>query len=206
MTDPVALAGEIVIASGNQGKLAEFRRLLGHLPLTLRLQSEMNVVPAEETGLSFVENAILKARAASAQTGLPALADDSGLEVDALRGAPGVRSARYAGVDGPGADTANKARLLEAMAEVTDDRRQARFHCVLVFLRHAEDPVPVIAQGAWEGQILREEQGDRGFGYDPLFFVPTHGVSAAELDPKEKNAISHRGLATARLLPLLGLH
>jgi XTP/dITP diphosphohydrolase len=200
------LEGELVIASGNSGKLREFARLLGHLPLQLRLQSELNVVPAEETGLTFVENAILKARAASAQTGLSALADDSGLEVDALRGAPGVRSARYAGEDGPNADAANKARLLKDMATVADGQRQARFHCVLVLLRHAEDPVPVIAQGSWEGLILHREQGEGGFGYDPLFYVPTHRMSAAELDSGEKNAISHRGLATAQLLSLLGNH
>ncbi|EAQ97672.2 non-canonical purine NTP pyrophosphatase, RdgB/HAM1 family [Congregibacter litoralis KT71] len=191
-----------MVASGNQGKVAELARLFGHLPVNLRPQSEFSVVPAEETGLTFVENAILKARAVAAQTGLPALADDSGLAVDALRGAPGVRSARYAeGRDGD--DEANKSKLLQAMADTPDHARQARFHCVLVLLRHPEDPIPLIAQGRWEGVILREAQGEGGFGYDPLFYVPSHGLSAAELDAAEKNAISHRGVAAARMLALL---
>ncbi|WP_008293451.1 RdgB/HAM1 family non-canonical purine NTP pyrophosphatase [Congregibacter litoralis] len=199
---PSWLSGDIVVASGNQGKVAELARLFGHLPVNLRPQSEFSVVPAEETGLTFVENAILKARAVAAQTGLPALADDSGLAVDALRGAPGVRSARYAeGRDGD--DEANKSKLLQAMADTPDHARQARFHCVLVLLRHPEDPIPLIAQGRWEGVILREAQGEGGFGYDPLFYVPSHGLSAAELDAAEKNAISHRGVAAARMLALL---
>lgn len=198
-----SLAGDIVVASGNQGKVAELARLFSQLPVNLRPQSDFSVVPAEETGLTFVENAILKARAVAAQTGLPALADDSGLEVDALLGAPGVRSARYAeGSDGD--DEANKRKLLDSMTDVPDGARQARFHCVLVFLRHPDDPVPLIAQGRWEGEILRQPQGNGGFGYDPLFFVPSHGVSAAELDPKIKNAISHRGFAAADMLSLLG--
>ncbi|EED31912.1 non-canonical purine NTP pyrophosphatase, rdgB/HAM1 family [gamma proteobacterium NOR5-3] len=211
MTDAIAtrpgltLSGDIVVATGNQGKVAELARLFAQLPVNLRPQSQFSVIPAEETGLTFVENAILKARAVAAQTGLPALADDSGLEVDALRGAPGVHSARYAeGSDGD--DEANKSKLINAMADVPDDARQARFHCVLVLLRHPRDPVPLIAQGRWEGTILRSPQGDGGFGYDPLFFVPSHGVSAAELEPAQKNAISHRGLAAADMLALLGRH
>jgi XTP/dITP diphosphohydrolase len=209
------LSGDIVVASGNQGKVAELARLFGHLPVNLRPQSEFTVTPAEETGLTFVENAILKARAVAAQTGLPALADDSGLEVDALLGAPGVRSARYAhdgddGTEGAGVsnsdDEANKRKLLRAMADVPDNARQARFHCVLVLLRHPEDPVPLIAQGRWEGVILREPQGSGGFGYDPLFFVPSQGMSAAQLDSATKNAISHRGFAAADMLALLGQH
>lgn len=196
-------SGDIVVASGNQGKVAELARLFGQLPVNLRPQSEFSVIPAEETGLTFVENAILKARAVSEQTGLPALSDDSGLEVDALNGAPGVRSARYAeGSDGD--DEANKSKLILAMKDVPDGARAARFHCVLVLLKHPEDPVPLIAQGRWEGLILREPHGDGGFGYDPLFFVPSHGVSAAQLESAEKNAISHRGLAAAEMLALLG--
>ncbi|MDP5054150.1 MAG: RdgB/HAM1 family non-canonical purine NTP pyrophosphatase [Congregibacter sp.] len=201
------LSGDIVVASGNQGKVAELARLFGHLPVTLRPQSEFTVTPAEETGLTFVENAILKARAVAAQTGLPALADDSGLEVDALFGAPGVRSARYAQESGSdGDDEANKRKLLQAMADVPDAARQARFHCVLVLLKHPDDPVPLIAQGRWEGMILREPRGRGGFGYDPLFFVPSQGMSAAQLDSAVKNAISHRGLAAADMLALLGPH
>lgn len=201
MLKPVLIpAGKIVVATGNPGKVAEFQRLLAELPLELKLQSDLGVVPAEETGETFVENAILKARAAAEQTGLPALADDSGLEVDALKGLPGVRSARYAE---SGRDTDNKAKLLQAMEAVIDTERSARFHCVLVLLRHAQDPVPLIAQGSWEGQILRQPQGDGGFGYDPLFWVPTHGLSAAELPPAEKNAISHRGIAVQKLRSLL---
>jgi len=199
--DPRGLpASEIVVASGNRGKVEELARLLGHLPLTLRAMSDFEVTPAEETGLTFVENAILKARAVAAQTGLPALADDSGLEVDALNGAPGVRSARYAR---EGTDVANKAKLLSAMEQVPDGARSARFHCVLVLLRHPADPVPLIAQGQWEGHILRAPQGEGGFGYDPLFYVPQQGMSAAELDASLKNAISHRGLAAAALIRLL---
>lgn len=194
------IAGDVVVASGNMGKVAELGRLFAPLNITLRLQSDFAVVPAEETGLTFVENAILKARAASAQTGLPALADDSGLEVDALDGAPGVRSARYAG----SGDTANNnAKLLEALHGVPDERRQARFHCVLVLLRHADDPVPLLAQGTWEGRILAAPRGGGGFGYDPLFWVPGHDASAAELDAEVKNRISHRGLAAAKMLTLL---
>jgi len=199
----LALSGDVVVATGNQGKVTELARLFAALSVNLRPQSEFSVTPAEETGSTFVENAILKARAVCEQTGLPALADDSGLEVDALLGAPGVHSARYAqGRDGD--DEANKSKLLEAMARVPDGSRQARFHCVLILLRHANDPVPLIAQGRWEGTILREPQGEGGFGYDPLFFVPSHGVSAAELDPAKKNAISHRGKAAADMLALLG--
>lgn len=194
------LSGDVVMATGNRGKVAELSRIFAALPITLRPQSEFAVVEADETGLCFVENAILKARAAAEQTGLPALADDSGLEVDALGGLPGVRSARYAS---SGGDEGNKTKLLDAMADVPDGQRQARFHCVLALLRHAEDPVPIIAQGCWEGEILRAPRGEGGFGYDPLFFLPEQGVSAAELAPELKNTISHRALASARLLALL---
>ncbi|MFK7829985.1 MAG: RdgB/HAM1 family non-canonical purine NTP pyrophosphatase [Congregibacter sp.] len=195
--------GDLVVATGNAGKLAEFQRLLAPLPFNLRRQSEFDVIPAQETGLSFVENAILKARAATQQTGLPALADDSGLEVDALHGAPGVRSARYAD---SGLDEDNNSKLLEALKSTPEQTRSARFHCVLVVLRHPDDPVPLIAAGSWEGLILSAPRGDAGFGYDPLFFVPSHGVSAAELDPAQKNALSHRGIAVRRLLAQLQTH
>ncbi len=208
MINSPSLRGEVVVASGNAGKLAELRRLLADLPITLRLQSEFAVVQPEETGLTFVENALIKARAACEQTGLPAIADDSGLEVDSLHGAPGVRSARFAedkgqAFPGQGPDSANRSCLREAMAGVDDHERRARFHCVLAFLRHAQDPVPIIAQGSWEGTILRQEQGDGGFGYDPLFWVPSHGMSAAELEPEVKNAISHRAMAVQQFQRLL---
>lgn len=197
------LSGDLVVASGNAGKVAELARLFAQLPVTLRPMSEFDVEPAQETGLTFIENAILKARAVASQTGLPALADDSGLEVDALNGAPGVHSARYAEAGG---DEANKAKLLDKLADVPEHLRQARFHCVLVMLRYADDPVPLIAQGTWEGAILRNPKGTGGFGYDPLFFVTSHGVSAADLAPTEKNAISHRGVAAAQLLAQLSQH
>lgn len=194
------LSGELVVATGNAGKVAELKTIFADLPLTLRLQSEFSVTPAEETGLTFVENAILKARAVAAQTGLPALADDSGLAVDALGGAPGIYSARYAG---GGGDSANNRKLLEAMSAVEDGQRGARFVCTLVLLRHAEDPVPLIAQGSWEGTILSAPRGKGGFGYDPLFLDPELGLSAAELAREEKNRRSHRARAAQQLLQQL---
>lgn len=198
------LSGDVVMATGNAGKVAELNRLFGDRAFRLRPQSEFSVIEAEETGLCFVENAILKARAAAQQTGLPALADDSGLEVDALNGAPGVHSARYAGSSGGNASsTANNAKLLETMAGIPDGQRQARFHCVLVLLLHASDPMPLIAHGTWEGEILRAPRGVGGFGYDPLFFLPEYGLSVAELDPTLKNTVSHRGLAAQQLLARL---
>lgn len=191
----------IVLASGNRGKVREFNELLAGLDLEVVPQSEFNVPEAEETGLSFVENAILKARNAAQHAGLPAIADDSGLEVDALKGAPGIYSARYAG---PGAsDQQNLEKLLAALADVPDTERTARFQCVIVFLRHALDPTPIICQGTWEGSILREPRGANGFGYDPVFHVPTHGCSAAELPAEVKNRLSHRGQALAKLLRML---
>lgn len=188
---------KLVLASSNAGKLAELRAVLADTGHELLPQSAFGVEDAEETGLSFVENAILKARHAAAATGLPALADDSGLCVDALRGAPGLYSARYSG--GHGDSEANIDKLLAAMREVRDEDRTARFVCVLALLRHAEDPQPIIAEGAWEGRILHERRGERGFGYDPVFFSPVHGCSAAELDATTKNRVSHRGLALALL-------
>lgn len=188
----------LVIASNNQGKIAELADLLGPLGLTPVAQGELGVGEAEEPAVTFVENAILKARHAARITGLPALADDSGLAVDSLDGAPGVRSARYAGDTASDAD--NVLALLDALKDVPDHRRTAQFHCVLVYLRHADDPTPVICHGRWPGSILQQPQGDGGFGYDPVFLVPETGTSAAELSRAEKGRISHRGRALALLL------
>jgi len=188
---------ELVLASGNTGKLVELRDLLGNSGLALRAQSEFDVVDAAETGATFVENALLKARHAARMTGRAALGDDSGLCVDALDGAPGLCSARYAGVHGD--SDRNIARLLRELRDVPDPRRTARFYCVLVLLRFEDDPQPLIAEGEWHGRILRSPRGDRGFGYDPVFFDPENACSAAELDPVVKNAISHRGRALAAL-------
>lgn len=183
-----------VLASGNQGKLKEFAAALGAWNCELKPQNLWDIVPAEETGLTFVENALIKARHACAHTGLPALADDSGLEVDVLQGAPGIYSARYAGVGA--SDAQNNAHLLEALAAYPqEEERRARYWCVLVFMRHVQDPTPIIVQAAWEGRILTQAQGDGGFGYDPLFWVPERGCSAAELSLQDKQALSHRGQA-----------
>jgi XTP/dITP diphosphohydrolase len=191
----------LVLASGNRGKLAELRGLLGDLPLDLQALSDFTAQAAEETAPSFVENAILKARFAAAASGLPALADDSGLEVDALAGAPGVHSARYAG---PAAhDAANRAKLLQQLVDVPTDRRTARFRCVLVYLRHATDPWPQIFSGTWEGRIAAVEAGQHGFGYDPLFWLPEHGCTAAQLEPSEKARLSHRAQAAQALRAFL---
>jgi len=191
----------VVLASNNPGKVREFNQLLSSLELEVVPQSRFHVPEAEETGLTFVENAILKARNAAQHANLPALADDSGLEVDALNGAPGIYSARYAG---PGAsDTENLEKLLVMLNGVPEDRRTARFQCVLVYLRHALDPTPLICQGTWEGRILTAPRGQHGFGYDPVFFVPTHGCASAELAPEQKNTLSHRGQALRRLLTTL---
>lgn len=188
---------KLVLASGNAGKLAEFNALLADVGFDVRPQAEFGVDDAEETGLTFIENAILKARHASKATGLPALADDSGLVVDALGGAPGLYSARYAGTHGDHA--ANIDKLLHELRDVPDEQRSARFVCVLALLRHADDPQPLIAQGTWEGRILHVRQGDGGFGYDPVFFSPTDHLSAAELPADVKNLVSHRGRAMAML-------
>lgn len=188
---------KLVLASSNPGKLAELRDLLGDAGVDLHAQTEFGVEDAEETGLTFVENAILKARHASRATGLPALADDSGLCVDALDGAPGLYSARYAG--GHGDHAANIAKLLDALRDVADERRSARFVSVLALLRHADDPQPLIAEGVWEGRVLFAPRGSGGFGYDPVFFAHEQGMGAAELDAALKNRISHRGLALATM-------
>ncbi|MFM1892185.1 MAG: hypothetical protein RLZ44_1262 [Pseudomonadota bacterium] len=192
---------DLVLASNNPGKAREIGQLLAGRQVHVRPQSDFGVPEAEETGLTFVENAILKARNAALHSGLPAIADDSGIEVDALHGAPGIYSARYAGAGAD--DAANNAKLLQALAEVPEAERTARFQCVMVYLRHAEDPTPLICQGTWEGRILQAPQGDHGFGYDPLFLVPDQGCSAAELAPEVKNRLSHRGQALRQLLAAL---
>ena len=192
---------DIVLASSNRGKVREINELLSDLDLNVRPQGEFNVEDAEDTGLTFVENAILKARNAAEHTGLPAIADDSGLEVDALNGAPGIYSARYAGAGA--SDQANLEKLLTDLGDVAEADRTARFQCLLVYLRHAGDPTPLICQGTWEGRILFEPRGDNGFGYDPVFFVPTHDCSSAELDSGVKNSLSHRGQALRLLLTAL---
>ena len=192
---------QVVLASSNPGKVREINELLADLALNVVPQSEYGVTDAEETGLTFVENAILKARNAALHTGLPAIADDSGIEVDALNGAPGIYSARYAGT-GAG-DRANLEKLLAELAGVPEEKRTARFQCLMVYLRHAHDPVPLICQGTWEGRILLAPRGDNGFGYDPVFYVPTHDCSSAELPPEIKNTLSHRGQALRNLLAAL---
>ncbi|MBR9827755.1 MAG: XTP/dITP diphosphatase [Oceanospirillales bacterium] len=193
---------KIVLASGNRGKLKEFGEIFAPLQIEVMPQSAFAVQDAEETGLSFVENAILKARHAARITGLPALADDSGLEVDALNGAPGIYSARYAG-EGCG-DDENNAKLLQALVQVPAEQRTARFQCVLVFMRHAEDPTPLICQGSWEGRILTAPHGHNGFGYDPLFYVPEADCASAELNPEQKQQYSHRGKAVRQFIAAIG--
>ncbi|UYB53211.1 RdgB/HAM1 family non-canonical purine NTP pyrophosphatase [Xanthomonas sp. AM6] len=187
----------LVLASGNAGKLEELHALLDGSGIELVAQSALGVRDADETGLTFIENALLKARHAAQLTGLPALADDSGICVDALRGAPGLYSARYAGEHGNAA--ANIDKLLHELRDVPDAQRSAHFHCVLVLLRHAEDPQPLLVQGSWHGRILHARAGDGGHGYDPVFFDPEHGQSAAQMPLALKNRISHRGQALALL-------
>ena len=188
---------KIVLATGNKGKLAEFQHLLESLPFDILPQSDFEVPEAVEDGLSFVENALIKARHASRLTDLPAIADDSGLEVDALNGAPGIYSSRFSGENAT--DRQNNLRLLSLLQEVPREQRTARFHCLLVYLRHAKDPTPLICQGTWEGLIGFTPEGDNGFGYDPLFYIPELGCSSAQLGKEEKNRISHRAKAMALL-------
>jgi XTP/dITP diphosphohydrolase len=195
------MSTRIVLASNNPGKVREITCLVADLDLSVIPQGELGVPEIEETGCTFVENAILKARNAASHTGLGAIADDSGLEVDALNGAPGIHSARYAGVNGN--DRANIARLLRGLAEIPEARRTARFQCLMVYLRHAEDPTPIICQGTWEGRVLFAARGASGFGYDPVFFVPSHNCSAAELPADIKNKLSHRGQAARKLFEAL---
>ncbi|WP_041522159.1 RdgB/HAM1 family non-canonical purine NTP pyrophosphatase [Gilvimarinus agarilyticus] len=192
---------KIVLASSNPGKLKEFQQLLAGVGLDVRPQSEFNVTDADETGLSFVENAIIKARNACDATGLPALADDSGIEVDALNGAPGIYSARFSGEGA--SNESNNQKLLQALINTPEAERGARYQCVLVYMRHSRDPTPLICQGSWGGRILTAPAGDGGFGYDPLFYVPTHQCAAAELSKDEKSRISHRAKALQALLEQL---
>jgi XTP/dITP diphosphohydrolase len=191
----------VVLASSNPGKIRELNGLLAGADIEVIPQSHFRVPEAEEAGLSFVENAIIKARNASEHAGMPAIADDSGICVDELGGAPGVRSARYAGVGASDADNLNK--LLTDMAGVPAARRQARFYCVIAYLRHADDPAPLLCQGVWEGHLLFEPHGENGFGYDPIFGVPEYDCSSAQLEPAVKNALSHRGKALRQLVRLL---
>jgi XTP/dITP diphosphohydrolase len=188
---------KIILASNNKGKIREFNAMLDGLYEVVSM-SDREVEEVPETGLTFVENALIKARNASEQSGLPALADDSGIVVDALSGEPGIYSARYAGNHGD--DEANTKKLLDDMQSVPDGKRTGRFWCAIVFVEHANDPTPIIIQRGWEGEILREKVGGNGFGYDPIFYVPTHGCASAELSPEIKNTISHRGRALAALL------
>jgi XTP/dITP diphosphohydrolase len=188
---------KIILASNNTGKIREFNAILTGIYEVVSM-SDMNVKEVPEIGLTFVENALIKARNASEQSGLPALADDSGIVVDALGGAPGIYSARYAGNHGD--DKANTQKILDDMAQVADAQRSARFWCAIVFVEHANDPTPIIIQRRWEGEIMREKSGENGFGYDPIFYVPTHKKSSAELSSEQKNNISHRGKALQALL------
>ncbi|APS31375.1 RdgB/HAM1 family non-canonical purine NTP pyrophosphatase [Pectobacterium brasiliense] len=192
---------KVVLATGNPGKVRELASLLADFGLDIVAQTELGVDSAEETGLTFIENAILKARHAAHITGLPAIADDSGLAVDALGGAPGIYSARYAGVEA--SDQQNLDKLLLTLKDVPDAQRRASFHCVLVYLRHAEDPTPIVCHGSWQGVLTHEAAGSGGFGYDPIFFVPELGKTAAELTREEKNAQSHRGQALRLLMDAL---
>jgi XTP/dITP diphosphohydrolase len=192
---------KIVLASGNAGKIRELQEMLAELDMQIVPQRELNIGDIEETGLCFVENAILKARHAASESGLPAIADDSGLEVDLLNGAPGIYSARFAGETAT--DASNNRKLLELLGDAPLQQRSARYQCVIVYMRHATDPTPIICQGSWEGHIALEAKGDGGFGYDPLFYLQELNCHAAEIDKQQKNLISHRGKAMAELLAKL---
>ncbi|ADJ27646.1 RdgB/HAM1 family non-canonical purine NTP pyrophosphatase [Nitrosococcus watsonii] len=194
-------SAKIVLASHNPGKLREIGEVLNELGMEAISQSAFSVPEAVESGLSFVENALLKARTATQHTGLAAIADDSGLEVDALGGQPGIHSARYAGPKAT--DQKNLEKLLKNLKEVPEQPFHARYQCVIVYMRHWQDPTPLICQGTWEGQILLAPQGNGGFGYDPIFYLPQHHCTAAELSPPEKNRLSHRGKALRALLDVL---
>ncbi|NLS12886.1 XTP/dITP diphosphatase [Vibrio sp. SM6] len=192
---------KIVLATGNQGKVREMADLLADFGFEVHAQSEFAVPDADETGTTFIENAIIKARHAAHITGLPAIADDSGLEVDALNGAPGIYSARYAGEDA--SDQDNIVKLLEALKDVPEHERTARFHCVLVLMRHENDPTPIVCHGQWEGRILNTPQGEHGFGYDPIFWLPLENCTSAQLLPERKKQLSHRGQALRQLFDTL---
>ena len=192
---------KIVLASNNKGKVRELSEMLATLDMEVLPQSSFDIDDADETGLTFIENAIIKARHASKISGLPAIADDSGLEVDALKGAPGIYSARYSGEGAT--DEKNLLKLLDDLKDIPEEKRSARFQCLLVYMRHAKDPTPLICQGTWEGVITTEPRGDNGFGYDPVFYVPNHNCSSAQLSAEEKNTLSHRGQALRCLLAAL---
>jgi len=198
---------KVVLATGNQGKVKELAHLLSEQNIEIVPQSEFDVPEVAETGTTFVENAIIKARHAAKITGLPAIADDSGLEVDALNGAPGVYSARYAAdiTEGEPSDDDNTNKLLAALANIADEQRTARFHCVLVYMKHENDPTPLICHGVWQGSISREKQGEQGFGYDPIFWQNDLKMSSAQLERDIKNRLSHRGQALAKLVEKLTL-
>jgi len=189
---------KVVLATGNPGKVREMSALLAEFGLEVLPQSNFNIVDADETGTTFIENAIIKAKHAAALTGLPAIADDSGLAVDALQGVPGIYSARYAGVDA--SDRDNLLKLLDALKGVPTAQRTARFHCVLVYMTHAEDPTPLVCHGSWDGVITEQPSGEDGFGYDPIFFVESEGCTSAELTKQRKSELSHRGQALTKLL------
>jgi XTP/dITP diphosphohydrolase len=191
----------IVLASNNAGKVREINQLLENSGIEVLPQAQFDIEDAVEDGLTFVENAIIKARHATKLSGLPAIADDSGIEVDALNGAPGIYSARFAGEGS--SDEENLFKLLKELQNVPEEQRSARFQCLMVYMRHAEDPTPIICQGTWEGRILTAPQGENGFGYDPVFFVPEEGCSSAELDAATKNSLSHRGKALQQLVKRL---
>ena len=201
MTDSNAVSADLVIASDNAGKLNEFDQLFGPLGITIHQQSDFGIEQPPETGQTFIENALIKARVASAGAKLPALGDDSGLVVDALGGRPGIYSARFAG-EQAGADD-NIDKLLHELKSLSEDRRGASFYCCLVYVRSADDPAPLIATGRWPGRILESRSGDGGFGYDPVFYDPVLGSTAAELPPEQKNRVSHRGRALQQLLAML---
>ena len=198
---------KIVLASGNKGKLKEFSHLLAPYDLEVFPQSDFNAIPPDETGLSFVENAIIKARYASKISGLPALADDSGIAIDALNGQPGIYSARYsdAVMNGQATDQSNIDLVLEQLTGKEDSERLARFHCVLVYMSHAEDPTPIVCHGQWQGSITQTQSGVGGFGYDPVFWVPDYNCTAAELAKEQKNSSSHRGQALKQLIAQIDL-
>jgi len=191
------MSRRIVLATGNLGKVKEMSEILAPFDLQIIPQSEFAVPEADETGLTFVENAIIKARNAAAHTGLAAIADDSGLEVDVLKGAPGIYSSRFAGDDAASQD--NLIKLMADMKDVPEEKRTARFQCLMVYMEHENDPTPLICQGTWEGRLLFEQRGENGFGYDPVFYVPTHDCTSAELSKEVKNQLSHRGQALRQL-------
>ena len=192
---------QIILASNNTGKIKEIKALLSDLPIELISQTKWHIQSVAETGTTFIENALIKARHAAKIAKLPAMADDSGLSIDALNGAPGVHSARYAGKNANDNDRINK--VLKALKNVPDEKRTAQFHCAIVLVKSADDPSPLICEGIWPGRILHQPRGDKGFGYDPIFFVPEKNCSAAELDPDLKNQISHRGRAIREFRTLL---